>query len=139
MIEIGFTGTRRGMTEAQRHAVTEFISGFDEKIRAHHGVCEGADAEFHQICREFDAHIKGHPPVDKRYMVNAPLTFEECADPKPYLVRNKEIVNESELLIATPRQAYEVLRSGTWSTVRYARRQSKPVIIVFPNGSISSD
>jgi hypothetical protein len=41
--------------------------------------------------------------------------------PRPYLVRNRHIVDASSVLIATPK-GDEELRSGTWSTVRYARK-----------------
>lgn len=59
-----------------------------------------------------------------------------CAvlEPKPYLVRNKDIVNASEGMLAAPRGPEE-LRSGTWSTIRYARKCRKKVLIMWPDGS----
>ena len=33
-------------------------------------------------------------------------------------------------------EAEEQLRSGTWSTIRYAKRQNKPTTIIFPDGSV---
>jgi predicted Rossmann fold nucleotide-binding protein DprA/Smf involved in DNA uptake len=45
------------------------------------------------------------------------------------LVRNRAIVNSSGLLIAAP-AGEEILRSGTWSTVRYARSKDKRVRIL---------
>lgn len=52
---------------------------------------------------------------------------------KAYLDRIKDIVDMSDILIATPESVKEVLRSGTWSTVRYAKRAGKEVIICNPD------
>ena len=39
----------------------------------------------------------------------------------PYLERNKNIVNAVDFIIAAP-DGPEKVRSGTWSTVRYAKK-----------------
>jgi len=52
------------------------------------------------------------------------------------LERNSDIVADSDLLLATPRFYEEELRSGTWATVRRARKANKPLIIVWPNGKV---
>jgi hypothetical protein len=49
--------------------------------------------------------------------------------PKPFLDRNKDIVNSCDILIACPENDIEVLRSGTWSTIRYAKKINKPVLL----------
>ena len=54
------------------------------------------------------------------------------ASPAPYLERNKEIVASSNLLIACPVGDKEELRSGTWSTVRFARKICTELVIVYP-------
>lgn len=36
---------------------------------------------------------------------------------------------------AAPKDFKEELRSGTWATIRYAVKQQKRVIIIFPDGS----
>jgi predicted Rossmann fold nucleotide-binding protein DprA/Smf involved in DNA uptake len=56
-------------------------------------------------------------------------------EPLPYLERNHAIVNESDFLIAAP-DGPETLRSGTWATVRYARKVGKRVLVIMPNGEI---
>jgi hypothetical protein len=55
---------------------------------------------------------------------------------KPYLVRNKDIVIETASLIAAPADPVEQLRSGTWSTVRFARQRGKPVFLILPDGTV---
>ena len=39
----------------------------------------------------------------------------------------------------TPQGNEEVMRSGTWATVRRARKQDKPIFIINPDGSLSGD
>jgi hypothetical protein len=58
---------------------------------------------------------------------------------KPYLSRNKDIVLETELLIATPGEEEEQIRSGTWSTVRYARSLKRMINIVLPDGRVIAE
>jgi len=60
-------------------------------------------------------------------------------NPKPYLERNHNIVDESELLIACPKSKEEELRSGTWATVRYARKKGVRIILIYPDGSVSEE
>jgi predicted Rossmann fold nucleotide-binding protein DprA/Smf involved in DNA uptake len=57
--------------------------------------------------------------------------------PKAPLDRNRDIVDAAAVLIAAPKEMTETLRSGTWATVRYARKQGKQVWIVWPDGTVS--
>jgi hypothetical protein len=57
-------------------------------------------------------------------------------EPKPYRVRNRDIVRDTETLIATPSEPVELLRSGTWSTVRFARKLGRAVWVILPNGNL---
>lgn len=59
-------------------------------------------------------------------------------DRKPNLVRNKDIVESTDVLLACPKGPEE-LRSGTWSTVRLARKQGKRVVIFWPDGSVTEE
>ena len=87
----------------------------------HNGDAVGADAEAHDIAVELDFGVVIHPPdnVTQRAFKIAWLT----RGPRPYLDRIKAIVRETSFLIAAPAMEIKQLRSGTWSTVRYARRQ----------------
>ena len=55
------------------------------------------------------------------------------ARPQFALKRNCDIVLAGVELIACPHQMSEVLRSGTWSTVRFARKIKKRVVMVWPH------
>lgn len=135
---VGFTGTSKGMTLAQHLSVDFlFYSAFRQfGAELHHGDCVGADEQAHKIVRWYSEPIKihGHPPdlVAKR----AKCSFDTVDEPKPYLVRNHAIVAATLCLIAAPAQPQEVLRSGTWATVRHARKLNRWIAIAFPDGSI---
>ena len=139
---IGFTGTQRGMTDKQKE---QFVSILKHKTSIevfHHGDCVGSDVEAHRMVIEhFPSTIMHiHPPtkLEKRSFCDrldaANMVF--LHPPQPYLDRNKEIVKRSELLIATPKTSGEILRSGTWATVRYAWKRGIPVVIINPDGSL---
>ena len=50
--------------------------------------------------------------------------------PKKYLDRNKSIVDKTDILIAFPSTNEEVIRSGTWSTIRYAKNKGKKILLL---------
>jgi len=137
-MKIGFTGTQQGMTEAQKVTILELLTAVPV-TEIHHGDCIGADKDFHAIVRAYQPSIRiiGHPPnqVSKR----AHCEFDETRDPKYYLERNRHIVQESQILFATPGGFYEEQRSGTWSTIRYARKLRLPTWIVLPDGTVLAE
>jgi len=133
MTVIGFTGTQYGMTDDQKQMFRQLLT-IIEGCDFHHGDCLGADEEAAAIAKELNYHIIGHPPI-KQYK-RAFFTSDEEWSQKDYLDRNKDIVNESEVLIAAPKGPEE-LRSGTWSTVRYARKMSKKILIINPDGTLN--
>jgi hypothetical protein len=136
MLHIGFTGTRHGMTLAQTEALHARLLAYAEagEWAFHHGDCQGADAEAHQIAWMLGAIVYVHPPDTGtwRAYCAGPSRVHRAA-PLPYLERNRAIVNACEMLIAAPREAQETQRSGTWATVRDARRLGKPVILLPPS------
>ena len=100
-------------------------------LEFHHGDCVGADAEAHAIADENNAYIVVHPPSNpkSRAFVEG---YGVRLLPRPYLERNHAIVDSTDLLIATPKQTFEVRRSGTWATVRYARDIGRAITILYP-------
>lgn len=72
-----------------------------------------------------------HPPINssKRAWKNGILKKE-----KEYLDRNHDIVDCSDILITCPKEDVEQLRSGTWATIRYAKKSNKKTIIIYPSG-----
>lgn len=129
---VGFTGTRLGMSEEQLTVVESLIRNYDW---LHHGDCFGADAEAHLIAVRLGLQTKAHPP--RCSTLRAFCRADVTADPKPYLVRDRDIVDETAALIATP--AHRKQTGGTWATISFARAAGKPVTIVFPDGTAQHD
>jgi hypothetical protein len=136
-MKIGFTGTRKGMTSEQKTEVRHILELLMPS-EAHHGDCIGADTDFHELVLlaslqlSLNTRIIIHPPIEWKH--RARLVGYSYHEPKPYLDRNKDIVNDSHFMIATP-EGPEKTRSGTWSTVRYARGKNRPIVVVYPNGT----
>lgn len=134
---VGFTGTQVGPKDAQLLAFRKLLGMLKPISGLHHGDCIGWDAAAHDV---FD--IKGkfigiHPPINPIKRANCvcknanQMVFER----KDYLDRNRDIVDATDILIACPQEEEgEVMRSGTWSTVRYARKNRLPIIVVRPSG-----
>lgn len=131
-IIVGFTGTQQEPTEVQ---IIRF-RGLLRQIapaRFIHGDCIGSDYRANSVARKLRITTECFPPSDesKRAFAKVDITH----DARPYLERNRRIVLASDIMFAMPKTAVEETRSGTWSTVRYVRRQNMPLIIVWPNGT----
>jgi len=136
-IRMGFSGTREGMTNGQSKKVADIIDWFRPQ-EFHHGDCIGADAEIHVIARKHEyIWMIGHPPTDDSK--RAFCEFDQIRLPQEYKARDKRIVIESNILVATPKDPFEVLRSGTWTTIRYGLEANIPVLIVRPDGTLMVD
>ena len=131
-MRIGFTGTQKGMTRAQRSVLTSLLIIHDGEF--HHGDCVGADAQAHDYAKGFGYTTVIHPPIKpaKRAFKDG----DHVLPHKDYLDRNKDIVRAADMLIAAPAQMRDELRSGTWSTVRYARKLGRVVHVILPDGTL---
>lgn len=134
---IGFTGTSQGMTERQRATLAVLLRSY-YPARLHHGCCIGADAQAHDVAHEIGIPCTLHPPDDdKAIAILGAVPGDIVWDAKPYLDRNMDIARACDVLIATPKTFLEQIRSGTWTTVRYAKKMNRHVTIIFPDGSTS--
>lgn len=143
-----FTGTQRGLTHAQYLALDNVIR--DEilmsAVSIAHGGCLGADIEFHELLLQFRL-----GPQTTVYPSNIPkksafdnlqgvdkygVTIREPRDP---LERNRYMIHRCDRLLACPGEMEEVVRSGTWATVRHARRCHRRITFVWPNGTITHE
>lgn len=135
-----FTGPRLGMTTPQRNTLTDFL----KRMRGwlHHGDCLGSDEQMHLTAFSLPqwrggANIAIHPPVNPTH--RAYCTGEIVHDPEAYLVRNHTMVDVTGMLIGTPATVWEMHRSGTWATIRYARQLQRPIVLILPDGSVRSE
>lgn len=128
----GFTGTREGITSFQRGNLMQLLAAA-VPVELHHGDCKGADAEAHSMADGLLIPVIIHPPVKDDY--RAFCWSHDIREPKPYLDRDRDIVEETSYLIACPKQ--DTPRSGgTWYTVDYAIRTGKPVYLLYPDGRV---
>jgi hypothetical protein len=134
---VGITGTRYGLTKVQLNCFLAWeIEHLCNVSEIHHGDCKGADEDISYLLSKLypDAKLYIHPPVNNKYRA---FTAGDVFYPeKPYLIRNQAIVNCSELMLAFPGQDHEILRSGTWATIRYAKKSEKSICIFTPTGEI---
>lgn len=139
-MKLGFSGTRQGMTEEQMAIVRSLLMLLDRDDTVRHGDCLGADFEFHAMAVSRGVlKIIVHPPaLSSHRAFVSPAQVSQMLDPKPYLERNRAIVDGSRVLLATPSTEVEQKRGGTWSTIRYAKKIRVPTIVVYPSGKVST-
>ena len=116
---VGITGSRHGASDAQlmklRVALLELGA-----TELRHGDCVGVDAQSHAIGRELRLRIVVHPPLIDA--ARAWCAGDVILPPAGYIPRDHDLVDASAYLVALP-DGPERVRSGTWATVRYARRR----------------
>lgn len=136
MRHLGFTGTRLGMTDPQRTTVRRYLSALHGQgfTWLHHGDCVGADEEAHAIWTGLAGMVHVHPgklPGEPgRAMCQADVVGRVLGP----LIRNVEIIETVSALVAAPGTEGEVVRSGTWATVRAALRLGRWVVVCTPSG-----
>lgn len=138
---LSITGTQAGATPNQLTALTELLAGHAslKVTELHHGCCIGVDAQTHAIALSMGGiPIHGHPGVNSKGLSPKRVVLEgftELSEPIPYPDRNKIMVDLCDLLVGVPRGP-ELIRSGTWGTVRYAVRRSCPTLLLSPSGDV---
>lgn len=126
---VGFTGTQRGMSQDQASELRRLLIEL-EATELHHGDCVGADRQADAVARALGITVVIHPPSDPKKRAFCAQKDDVVWEPLPYMERNRDIVESCNLLAAAPLGDREVVRSGTWSTVRYARRSGREVVIL---------
>ncbi len=135
MTKLGITASRNGITEKQKEAFLDWLKEQDIDM-VHHGCCIGGDEEIHDIIREFNEEILifGHPAiVASKYKSDCKCDIWWVI--KKPLDRNHDIVNSSEIMAAFP-AGPEIIRSGTWATIRYTKKMYKKLYIFWPDGEV---
>ena len=144
-MKVGVTGSREGLTDSQ---IASFGNWFTEHrssvTELHHGCCVGADeyvvARFYLRPETKAVRIYGYPPKNCRWISEwAKYHSEGLRNPAEYLERNEQIVLSVNLLLAFPKSQREELRSGTWATVRRARKAGKRVVLFLPDGTVTEE
>lgn len=137
MTRVGFTGTQIGCSDHQIAAMTRVFVGLKMSV-LHHGDCIGADEMAHYIARVMEVSVEKHPPIIQTKCARCEMLPGEIThSSRDYLVRNHDIVDLSTVLVATPKEEVgEEMRSGTWATVRYARKLRRTIYVIRPSGAV---
>jgi len=136
---ISFTGTASGMNATQMTNVINLINKQKPKItKCVHGDCVGADTDFHNIVTKLGLGdlIEIHPCTihNKRGYNHAPKVYDAIGP----LDRNKIMVQRAHLVVGTPGTDTEIIRSGTWHSIRYAKKLGRPLLVLYPSGAIEA-
>ena len=133
--KVGFTGTRDGLTYEQKRSLRRLLVDL-EPTSFSFGDCIGADHQAANIVAELDNCLMvRHPPNSPRERAFCD-NFDEDRPKKQYHARNRDIVDENDLLVACPKGFEPVAGSGSWWTIEYARSRGKPVFIVYSDGKV---
>jgi hypothetical protein len=129
---IGVTGTQAGMRPNQLKKFKIFFDLCRTTIKGdiwvHIGDCIGADKQIYDYVSTVEGvYTHGHPPINSSK--RAFCYYDKVSEPREYIERNHDIVDCSGLIIATPKGS-EVLRSGTWATIRYTKRKDKLLKVI---------
>lgn len=125
------------MTTEQKAHLSSFLELADLVV---HGNAVGADEQAHIMAHAVGQHCDVWPSLLKETQSALPrcegCTYHPIQAP---LDRNHDIVEAGSLLAAFPADDHEIVRSGTWAAVRYARTLgTKPIVIVWPGGGYVS-
>lgn len=153
------TGTRRGMTAAQK---TRFAEGLkrcldqdqqrnpdpakpEDFTTLVHGDCMGADADAHLIAYEMGLDIWIYPGIDRfgcspsRAFCGGDVDRVRLMPEGRYFPRNQDIVRKGRFLVGFPGKDHvESHGSGTWHALHFARTIAKPMRIVWPDGHVTT-
>ena len=140
MPKISMTGTRTisGLTQKQLVNFRQLIIEYRDKGYTHlnHGDCVGADAIAHSIAIGLELQVVIYPPNKVECRANCKGGNVTIHPEASYRNRNQAIVNNGHVLMVLPKHNYEQRRSGTWMTVRMARKLNLPIIICYPDGRV---
>lgn len=138
---VGFTGSRLGTTDIQLLALSRWLERNVHQVAGMvHGGAFGADEEaaclFHRLWPDKPLVMLPSVLHDEMSEAAQDASFASFVAMPP-LARNQKIVRITDILLACP-SGPEVLRSGTWATVRYAQRDGRHVLVFWPNGEVDA-
>lgn len=135
--QVGVTASRHGLTTMQIIALRIALLDLKQRRDAealHHGDCVGGDETAAQEARRLGLRVVAHPPVVARLRAHFPSDEERA--PLGYLQRDRNIVDEADVLLGFPATDVPVAHSGTWFTIGYAVAKGRPRLVVGRSGRI---
>jgi hypothetical protein len=140
-----FTGPEEGMTVPQLESCEQLLVARPWTEHGN-GLCVGADSEMFWLVMNLRPDISrvGFPcTVTPKQNLRARAQCHRVMPVKPPLERNTDMVTWVAALaglrgplVATPRTFEEELRSGTWATIRRAKKALLTIIYIWPDGRV---
>ena len=97
-MNVGFTGTRKGLTIEQEETLWELLDQYwVQNCSFHHGDCIGADAKAAEVAARLGYNIHMHPPTNQSARAFTSFSHQVVHLPKGYIERNHDIVDQSSL------------------------------------------
>ena len=127
------------MSENQRRSLKTVLKELheDDDDEFHYGACIGSDSQAVFEAMDTGFVVIAYPASDVANSKHGLIPDKAVlVAPMPALKRNHRIVENTDALVVTPQYVSEVIRSGTWATVRYARKKGKPIIYIWPDGRV---
>ena len=128
-MKVGVTGTREGANAYQLAELRTVLTEL-KGTEFHHGDCKGVDVEAAAIAKELGYKVVCHPP--KSTESQGFFGGDEVREPLGYLHRDRNIVDETDVLLVVPLQNKWQPKGGTWYTHDYAVKKGKPVNVIYP-------
>jgi len=134
------TGAQEPIGDYNTRVYNTFLTLDPKKDKVLTGACVGIDrvAAITAYALGFFVHTiipANLAKIDEQFFAHC-TTYEYMPKGTSYMDRNWRLVNHPDYpcdcLLAFPNQNEEILRSGTWSTVRRARKLGKEVRIISP-------
>ena len=130
---IGITGTSSGLHDSQKRDLIKTLEYFKPTTLIH-GMCKGVDTEAHNIVRDIlpDCKIIGYPGISSvtgESNDHIESDVDERRFEQTYFKRNRDIVNECDLLIGCP-YSKDTKNGGTVYTINYAKKVKKNTLVI---------
>jgi hypothetical protein len=135
---LSFTGTsKRPPTPVQIAVLDDILTEFWNKgyRTLVHGEARNADSIANDMAKAKGYYIYGRPANISDHRCDV----DDRAEPRRPLDRDWDIAEDANTLVAMPANEKEEVRSGTWATVRYARKLNAPIVIIKPNGDVDRE
>lgn len=134
-IIIGMTASRFGFSDMQNRRVDEILDFYADFIGIH-GDCKGGDEQFDRKCKTRGKIRWAYPgfPAGRTndFRWRAWCDCEKIFEPRPFMVRNRHIVEACDLLIGCPQNGSP--SSGTNLTIKLAKQLRKNHVVIDRQG-----
>jgi hypothetical protein len=137
VFRVGVTGTRSGMTNYQKQNVYQYLYDIIEGVdvaQFNHGDCIGVDGEAADIAMDLGYEIVCFPPLE--FILRYNHKSDIIHAPQTYMKRNRDIVDNSDVMMAVPWEMEHQSKGGTWYTFDYSIKKKVPIQLFLPREGI---